>query len=458
MKPVIKGKIKNILNNEEFWLILFSFCFAFIICLSKIAGDDAVHVTEIGSNIFGWWERIVEQWFSWSSRVLVNFVGSVVLGGGRIIWMLYMAISSYVMLKAMVLLFSDGKKREIAMFAIFTLMLFPFRTLMTAGWIAATTSYFGPQAFALMSMVPIKKVVKNEKICWWESILYAACLIYGTNAEQFCIVILILYLAAIIYLFTKKRSSGILWINFALTAINFIAALACPGNKVRSASEEINWFPTYRMLDFIDKADIGISTTLKWIFVDGGILILVMCIVLAFFIWQKYKEPLFRFVSVIPVIVSIGLGPLRDFFTALFPDAAFLMNDIDYYGAFNVQSLGRGVGTLQFAIFLLIAACVCAEIILLNDTIEGFLTDILLIVMGVASRCAMGFSPTVYASSTRTYTTLVVCFMAVLIHIYSKNYNLVKEVDKNGFRYYVYLGIIFLKFVDLIFLVATAFY
>lgn len=455
---ILKEKIKNIMKSEEIWLVLISLVYGLIISCSKMGGDDLRIIQQMGTNVIDWWKYSVDLYYTWSSRQLINFVWFTVAGGGRIVWMIYMSFSMYVMLKALVLLFSDGNRKEIVIYAVSTVMLFPFDTQSTAGWIATTTSYFGPQAFALMSLVPIKKTLKNEKIRWWEFILYCICLIYGANAEQMCVLLLVLYSIALIYFIRNKKCNWQICFLLLLAIISLVYMATCPGNWDRGVMEEANRFPTYGMLNAIDKADIGLSTTLKWIFADGRAFIIVMCVLFAFFIWKKYKEPFFRMIALIPACITLLIGPLSSLFTIVFPYAHILKNGVNYYGEFTVEAAGKGTGMLQFGIFLILVICVCVEIILLNDSVPGFIADAALIATGVASRCMMGFSPTVYASSTRTYTTMIVCLMAVSVHVYSSNCHLLINADKHNIRWYVMGILTVMGFLDLMFLVATRIY
>jgi len=452
----MKTKLEQIYASNEFWLVAVSVIFGLIVATSKIARDDIYIYESVGKGVKDWWKWAVDQYYTWSSRQLINFIWAAVLRGGRIAWMMYMAVSMYVALKAMLLLFAKDNKRELSLYVICMLMIFPFDTLMSAGWVATTTSYFGPQAFALMSLVPIRKVFYKEPIKWWELLLYSICLLYGANAEQLCVVILGIYVVATVYFAIKKKNNWKIWLLLLLSVGSMVYMFICPGNWQRDILETANWFPTYGMMDTIDKADIGLSTTLKWMFADGNAFIIVTCIMMAVFIWEKYKEPLFRGVAVIPVAATILFGPLNSVFSSLFPYAAYASREIDYYGAFTVAAAGKGAGMVQFSIFLAIAMCICVEIILLNDKVEGIVTDIAFIIMGVASRAMMGFSPTVYASNTRTYTTLVVCIMAVSIHIYSEN--IVQVRNEKGVGKVIMYGLIVTGFANLIFLVVTALY
>ena len=87
----------------------------------------------------------------------------------------------------------------------------------------------------------------------------------------------------------------------------------------------------------------------------------------------------------------------------------------------------------------------------MNDKIEGVIGDISMILAGVASSAMLGFSPTIYASAKRTYTTMIFCIVVVSIHIFCNNVSYIKEMKKCNFRYIMYT-IILLGYLDLIML------
>lgn len=455
MKVSAKCLQRKILEYEDLPILLISIMFGFIVSLARVAGDDMLWHDYIGKSIIACWNWAAEQYFYWSSRQLVNFIWAIVLEGGRFVWMIYMTISMFVMLKALMLLSGETCK-NMGFYVIGLVMTFPFETLMSAGWIATTTSYFGPQAFAIMALVPIKKRVSGDRIKIISFLGYCVALIYGANAEQMCVVLLGSYFVANIYLFIKRRIDIQTIILFLLSLLSMIYMMTCPGNWVRDSEEIAKWFPTYGMLDIIDKAEIGISTTLRWMYASGQTFVIVTCLVMAYIVWQKYKEPMFRFLALIPSGLILLMGPFRSVLTILFPYASYSANEVDYYGDFTVASSGRGVGTVHFVVLMLISVCICELIFLVNDTIEGIIGDITLIVLGVASRAMMGFSPTVYASNLRTFTTLIFCLMAVSTRAYARNIELfmpIKEKER-----YIWLSFVVLGFLNLTFLVVTAFY
>lgn len=443
--------------NAELMILCASVLFGLAMSFVRIIRDDVGHVARL-DTVADCAQYVADLYFHWSSRIFVNFVWLVALVKGRILIFALMAVSMYVFLKAILLLFAREQDTESVIFVIGVAMLFPWGILTTAGWMATAGTYFCPLAFGLMSLVPIKKVLDNERMRRREMVLYAFCLVYGSNNEQMCVVLLALYAIAAAYFLAVRRFNWAIGLQLAICVASMAFTMTCPGNWSRDVSEEITWFPTYGMLGNIDKAEIGLSTTLKWIFAGSNLFIIALCVLMTYFVWKKYSQPLFRLIAMIPSAIVIMAGPLKDVTAKALPYASYLANDVGYYGAFDVAAKGGGIGAVQFGIFLAAAVCVCIEMMLLNDTAEGFIVDISLAAMGVASRCMMGFSPTVYASSTRTYAPMIFCMMALLVHVYETNAHLLGDSEgraRAAIRYSSCLSAL-LGFANLVFLVVSA--
>lgn len=453
-----KYSMKKITSHPDFQISLISILFGIIIAMGKTGSDDI--------RMFGWLEPgvkgvvkwVVDQYYTWSSRQLVDFVWAGVVKCGRIALVIYMAVCMFVMLKALKLLFGETNKR-VELFAVAMMMLMPFDTLPTAGWIATTASYFGPQAFGVMALLPIKKVLDGEQIKPWQFILYCLCLLYGANAEQMCVVLLGCYVVASVYMIIKnKKYDWRIGILTGLTIASMIYIMTCPGNWTRDVEEVARWFPTYGMLDMVDKADIGITTTLKWMFASGKIFIIVICGMMTYFVWKKYKEPIYRFISLIPTAAVLLFGPFSGALKSVFPYLYFITEDMNYYGSFTADVAQLGKGMASFFILLGIVVCICVEIFLLNDDVQGMIVDFTLAILAVASRAMMGFSPTVYASNERTYTCLIFSMCVLAVHIYSKNHTVNNSERAVQAEKYIFYGLIVCAFLNLMYLVGTRFY
>lgn len=450
-------KIKTFLkeNKIETLFIAVSILFGALFGFAIIAYDDATNVGIVGTTLK---ENILYNlgtYRTWTSRILINTGWSIIIGHGVFVYMLYMGVSMYVLLKALFLLFSGEKKYKRAVFTVFAVMLFPFHLLWSAGWIATTGTYFGPQAFGMMGLVPMRKIYDGVKITIKEMIWYSLCLIYAANFEQACVALLFLYGVFVLCMIFEKK---IRWESFwflGLCVASLVFILTCPGNWGRSDTEN-RLFETYGMLSFTDKIELATTRTLKWIYIDGTILTIVLFGMICAVVWKKYEDKGYRLISAIPFAVSVLLGPLNPLVGFLFPKTVKLNTDVDYYGAINVASRGVGIGLLQVFVFLALSLLVLICLFLINDTVLGLIMDISLVLIGVGTGAMMGLSPTIYASGGRTFSTLAFCIIILMLHIYSKNRKALKSSKID--LVYVEYGVILFSFLNLASLVMTQFY
>lgn len=451
------NELKSDAIKREIFYIVSALIVGFLFTFAKLGNDDIVFNKQIGYTVRECWHWSAAQYDKWSSRVIINFSLALLIRGKKLGAFMYFSVSMYVLIKALSMLWSDLAERTDTVIIIATAMMFPWKILTTAGWMATSTSYFGPVAFGLLSLVPIKKACNGEKITWWEIILYSGSVIYATNAEQTCAAVFLLYLIAIICLSVKKKNKWYTWLFLTFTVISLIFILTCPGNAVRTRMETFNWFPAYNVLDIADKLDIGVTTTLDWLFSGSCVLVISMCLLMTVLVFRKYKNACFRIISVFPTATVILIGPLKNIIFKVFPDAARVYEGIDFYGSFTATSQGTGIGPLRFFVFLLICVCLCIDLILLSNTVQELITNLSLTLVAMGTRVVMGFSPTVHASLTRTFAITVVCLMAVQLHIYLTNKELLSDRKSRICVHAVMCAVIVLSYIDLAFLTVTTF-
>lgn len=359
----------------------------------------------------------------WSSRVFVNFVVYIFTDHSIVFWAIFMGISMYILLCALSKLFVEGEKNKHVcnLFITCMVMFFPFGELSSAGWIVTMTTYFAPTAFGLMSLVPIKKIAKGEKINICEMVSYAICLIYGANFEQMMVLILGCYAISLLYFIIKKKCNLYHVFLFILSVGSCIFIMTCPGNANRLLSENKAWFPAYGMLNVIDKAEIGYTTSLRWLVFSGGNVVLcITCVIFAFLLWKKYQDKVIRWITLFPIVITVLFGPLRSVTGQVF-FSLDLAKEIPYWGITNSENRGGIDVFVQFMVMSMVILVMYIELFLIVDNFKEFIEYITLFSCGIASRIAMGFSPTIYASGYRTCTVMTCAVIAMCIGIYSKH-------------------------------------
>ena len=242
-------------------------------------------------------------------------------------------------------LFNLDKNNFTQILIIFLLFSIPPSFYGNAGWIVTALNYTWPITLGIICFFPIKHALNNRKTKPYEYFLYPLLALFANNQEQFAVVFLGAYLILGIYLIKKKKFTSIIFIMLVISILSIIFELLCPGNKIRF-EESKNEILGFENYSIIDKIWLGISDTFN-IFKTELVLPFYFCILI-----------------IITNIISK---------TTLKLNASFE----------NKQLYNSSPKEITFL-------------------------EIIIFVLTLGSRILMGFSPTIYASTTRTFLILII--------------------------------------------------
>ena len=98
----MKTRIQRWLGDDRLIFIVVSLVFAVILYFARLGGDDLVNIRLTrGVPAAEIWNRAWEMYFTWASRVLVNFVMYYLTGRNQVFFALFMGLSMYVLLSAL---------------------------------------------------------------------------------------------------------------------------------------------------------------------------------------------------------------------------------------------------------------------------------------------------------------------------------------------------------------------
>ena len=432
--------------------------FAIVLCFAKMGGDDITGMRVEGGSLADYWEYSVYYFSVWASRIFVNFVVFIFTDTNTIWWAIYMGVSIYVLLYSISTLFVENNKKACNLFITALVFMYPFRDLTTAGWIATMTTYLSPIAFGFLALIPIKKIIKNEKNVWWEYILYSIALIYGSNNEQMMVVVLGSYIVAAIYFLLNKKVKIYFCVQLLLSLISCGIVMFCPGNYARKKAEIVTWYPTYGMIDKIDQIDLGYSTTMKWLFFGGNTFVIICCALLMYIVWKKYTSYYIRIISVIPTMFTFFGGPLNQIISNIYPSIVVLNSDISKTGLVTVENRGGLAAFGTYLIWSILLIILVVELILVQENLKKLIATITLLVCGVASRVAIGFSPTIFQSGYRTCAVMSFCIIGTICMVYAECVNHKILTKKEISIINIVMGILLIfGMTDFMFLVANMF-
>ncbi len=409
----MKTRINKIIEDDRLIFILLSIAFGYLMWITPTLGDDIVHTGWLTPKSFvEIWEISCSKFFTWSSRVFVNFVLYYLSGRHKILFTLFMGLSMYILLSAMSALFVRGNRRRGNLIIAGFVMLFPFSELSSAGWIATMATYLSPVAFGMMGLVPIRKWLDHEDVAWYEMIGYCVCLIWGSNIEQMMIVLFAAYSVFIVYSIWKRqvqKSSLLLMLPIIVNIVMFVLS---PGNNLRYYGE-LHWFPSFEMLDFVDRLELGFSTMMQWIVVVNHVLIWFLVFFFLTLIWRRYRNV---FLMAVPISILIIIAPtytgVLDTAEEIIPFVNSFVKQIPMVGLVS-ESSRFAVGLFaKFMIYGLFFFALLTSFFLLANSWRDAFSIGLLVILGTTTRIAIGLSPTIFASSYRTNAVMAFCLIA----------------------------------------------
>ncbi len=349
----------------------------------------------------------VWKWNTWSSRFLQEFFGFIVVNR-PMLWKTIdttmFALMPYLINRSLHL------TRYERLFSLGTLPLYPILDQISAGWMCTTMTYIWPVFFALVTTAILRDIMDGRRIRWFEYPVFFFSLIYASNHELMAIYLLgILIYCAIVSRKEYKSKKVFVLSSVAVSILNFVVIMLCPGTKIRGEDEAAIHFGNYVGYNAFDKLFLGINRCLDIFVSRMNAAFIVLSIVIAVGVFVKTSTTWKRLVSLFPVISWFAIHAM--FITPLTEEFMWL----HYFTARALMLLVFAfvlLGSLVFSIFEIYRG----EKVFTN---QGILVALILM-LGMATTVAMGFSPTVYASATRTSTFTYYGIIVVITALLSK--------------------------------------
>lgn len=408
-------------RNQTILFVTFSIFFAFVLSFAQIIGDDIGGMRVLDGNLKAYWEYALYVYEVWSSRTLVDFVIFIFTDSPIIVWAIAMGIAFFAFLKTFTVLCGAEGEDSVGLLALCLLLLFPYKDLGSGGWMSVTGTYYIPVAFGFAALIPIRKKVLKERMKWWECIIYALFLTYAANNEQMLIILLACYGLSTIYFLCNKRFPVYNILMLAILGASTVYMMKCPGNASRTLREMKGRFPLFESLTMVDKADMGISTTMHWLFFGNQVFFVFCTIILTVLVFERYAKSNMKWIALGPAAFAVLFGPLQELTLKLFPYMEWLVKDIPEMGLVTPSNRGNMAVFGSYFVVGIILCMFLLVIILLQNNVEQLLTVLCILGAGIACRAAMGFTPNIYASRERTFAIMNFCIIAVTIFSFAWN-------------------------------------
>lgn len=402
-------------SSSKYICFLASVVFAIIFLFVPVLADDS---RQIEGNVFSFFIFFFNMYKYYSSRVLVNTVWYVFLKHSVVWYAIITGVSLYVLCYALCELIGikESGKNGIAMtlFSVAMVLIIPWEVYSDTGWRASTMTYFTPFAFGFFSMIPIKRVIKDESVSKIEKVLWTIALIYAANEELFMVILLGSYLVAALYLSLCKKMNWYMWVQVVIVLLSAAYTLLCPGNHSRGNGSVWKFFKGYEILNPIDKIDIGYTTSMQWLFFGNQLFIIVGLGVLAMILYKKYECVWVRVIAFIPLLLSGIFGFSGENVQGVFPFFYIIKRGIPKSGLINAENRGGIEQFIKFFCFALIIVCILIEIVLASESLAILLASVVTVGAGFCARVIVGFSPDIYGSKYRTCLGFVFAFIFMI--------------------------------------------
>ena len=374
----------------------------------EIMNDDLNHYVNVSLDST-YWNYIVTRYNGWSSRILVELLTVFLL---KCPFIVYKILDSFVFTTVAISLSKifNKQKNDFLNYLICGLVFaFPFSIMASAGWTATTVGYLWTFATGLICFIPISNMLydKEKTISKKFIPLYLLLFIFATDSEQFLLIAGFLITLLIFYkrIIKKEKINSYVYALFILSVIKGIFILLCPGNEARKLSEIKTYFPTFNELSIFNKFSMGINFTIRSLYKHPIVIYLVvssLCLLTYFKKVKKYK--------IISTLMSI--------FILIFVAVINLLTIVKKVES-PFEIVNANILITLFSVMLLTMFFI---LIYINKASLKIWTIITLLA-GIISQLAISFTPTIYASGSRTASFLYFSLIILAIDIASNFIN-----------------------------------
>lgn len=429
---VLKNKKRNCIVILGIILLLYH-------SLMFPARDDLFYMHTLDDTSL--WAFLVDRYNSWSSRIVSECLGAMLLSLPTIVWK-SLDVIIWIVIYVLLIKFCDRNCTDNSYEIILCLvLLYPFEHMGTAGWAITNIFYSWPLMFTLMVAIILKSLFYGKEITLLEKVICVISTFVCGTTEQSWVVMTFLCVGLIAYNFFYKRRQIFPWVILIINLFDLVIILSSPGSRHRMFIESGKYMPDFFTLTFVDKISAGVISTMSALILDFDFLFFIFCIAVAFNVSCKVKNIYLQVMSYVPSAFCI-IGLFYSSFERSFPQMMWMLNG-NLVDANNCEYFYSYIPLLIYIwIICILVISIC---MVFDDKKERWL-NIFILGAGFASRITMGFSPTLFASAERTF---IFAYFSLIISIFWLYKNL-KEKNLQIFLHKIMImGVFFMVFYQL---------
>lgn len=400
-------------RNKPF-IVLF-FCYYVIEMLFyRMNGDDlTISLATKGYTPIEEIKIAINEYYRWGARILVDSILRVILHY-KWFWKIANALLFSIIGK-MISLLLDIKNQNEDWIIVALLFAYPQTYAMEVGWAVTSMTYVWTVSVGLMFGYCLKLLLQNDMSLKRRialGVIATFFLIYSADIEQMALIMTVLLITVFIVNIRMKQRWIVLW-YCCVSAVMLLFHLCVPGNQARAAKEMVNWFPDFTQLSLIHKVEIGISSTLNDFVFSFNIAFFLMTFLIFLAIRKKYTERGYRIVASIPFIYALFFGILKPVLSSEYEFLYIIPNIMGNYGIIDFSRCELWSAYIPLFLMLFCGVCVAWGVYLCISSNRDALFFVILLIISLGACAAIGLSPTIWASRTRTTT----CFYFAIIII-----------------------------------------
>ena len=364
-------------------------------------------------------DYLIFRYNTWTSRIIIDGILAILTRQNMIVWSLIdtflYTISAYYVIKIV----NRKQNKNLVIIGLLLFLIYPFLDMSTAGWMATTVNYLWPFSFGVLSFIPLINKSYGKKTSLPEYLIAIIGLIFATNHEQSCL--LIIGLNAL-YLFNsiinKEEINKFNLLAIVVGIFGLIFFLTCPGVPIRVAKAIPEWYPGFDTLGLRQKIYLGTIPTIN-LLLENKIVILLFYGLLNIYTILKTEQKYLKIIAGFNIGLILCLTIFKQILFNVIPGLQkpfliFIMHTVPHMTERPV------IVVIAISVYLILSSCY-----LLYKAFDNNLFPPVLFLAGFLSRFMLGFSPTVFASSTRTalyfYMILIMLILMIIKRLYDED-------------------------------------
>lgn len=368
----------------------------------KMFGDDIYYAAE--KNILS---HLYWRYNNWSTRLIIDALIVLLAKYGNKIFVIMEIMIVGTMPFIIYSIFKRILAKEFLWAVIAITFLYNIKEMLNAGYIASSLNYIWPLFFLLAAIALCLDFYTHSAASKLEAGLLCLCVLFATNQEQMLVVFLcFIGILNLLYYRRYGRINAYLLTAVLISLASLAFTILAPANHSRYYAETLSYYPEFFELSFLYKLYLGFIVSWCRYFMGVNLPYIVLSLFLFLAAYGKSGRQLSK-----NVILYLSLPVVTPFFLMI--ANSYLGIGGDYIiNAGNLDSL---------ILYLLLVIFVFTFFALLwliyaafADT--GYMWHMFFIFfMGLGSRMMMGFSPTIHASSFRTFILMDFSFVLIAV-------------------------------------------